>query len=673
MELVRGRPITEYCDTHRLTTRQRLALFLDICHAVQHAHQKGIIHRDLKPSNVIVTVHDVRPVAKVIDFGIAKATQGPLTDKTIYTQFTQLVGTPLYMSPEQAGLSDLDIDTRSDVYALGVLLYELLTGTTPFDGERLKNAGYDEMRRILREDEPSRPSTRLSTLQHARLSTIAEQRGVEPHRLSRNLRGELDWIVMKALEKDRDRRYESASAFAADVQRYLNDEEVVACPPSAGYRLQKYCRRNRRGLGGAGVVAAALVAATAVSIWQAVKARDAEHRAADEAAIACAVNDFLQRDLFGLSDALGQSDQFGGNPHLTVKETLDRAAARIGQRYDNQPLVEAAIRTAIGQTYRNVWEYELAILHLERALALRRTYLGPMHADTLTTAVFLANMYLWSGRHRDAIALHQQVLENRREVLGPDHPETLSSLGGLAGAYQFAGQLDTSAHLFEQLVDRQRVLRGPSHAETLSAMQGLAWNYGLMGRFTEALALDETNLKLLRSTAGPGPIPTWETNPIIQVCLWAGKFDQAERVARESLEAALRLQQQEDSLQSRNELSNMRGFLAVGLLRQGRYAEAEPFARQASAFQSKDFKHCYWLSALGAVLLGQGKYAEAEPLLLQGYQEMKLLEGRHPAVNRRLVEAGDWVVRLYEAMNQPDMARAWREKIGLAGPVNHDH
>jgi serine/threonine protein kinase len=246
MELVKGVPITDYCDRERLTTRQRLELFLSVCQAVQHAHQKGIIHRDLKPSNVLVEVHDVIPVVKVIDFGIAKATGQQLTDKTLFTGFAQLIGTPLYMSPEQAGQSSLDVDTRSDVYALGVLLYELLTGTTPFESETLKKVGLDEMRRIIREEEPPTPSQRLSTLEAKACSTVSERRGVDERRLRQLLQGELDWIVMKALEKDRNRRYESASAMAADVQRYLNDEPVAACPPSAGYRLRKYARRHRR-------------------------------------------------------------------------------------------------------------------------------------------------------------------------------------------------------------------------------------------------------------------------------------------------------------------------------------------------------------------------------------------------------------------------------------------
>jgi serine/threonine protein kinase/Tfp pilus assembly protein PilF len=281
MELVKGTPITDYCDQHRLTTRQRLELFLDVCQAVQHAHHKGIIHRDLKPSNVLVSLHDVTPVVKVIDFGVAKATSGQLADKTVYTQFTQMIGTPLYMSPEQAGKSDLDVDTRSDVYSLGVLLYELLTGTTPFESEALKKADYDEMRRIIREEEPPRPSTRLSTMQQAHLSTIAEQRGLEPRRLSQQVHGELDWIVMKALEKDRGRRYETVSAFAADVQRYLSDEPVQACPPSAAYRFRKFARRNKVTLGTAGVVAAALLIGTAVSVWQAVEANAARKLAGE--------------------------------------------------------------------------------------------------------------------------------------------------------------------------------------------------------------------------------------------------------------------------------------------------------------------------------------------------------------------------------------------------------
>ncbi len=275
MELVRGVPITEFCEQQRLSIRDRLALFIDVCHAVQHAHQRGVIHRDLKPSNVMVTLHDVTPVVKVIDFGVAKAIGEPLTDKTIYTRFAQMIGTPMYMSPEQAELNSLDVDTRSDVYALGVLLYELLTGTTPYDQKRMQTATFDELRRIIREEEPPRPSTRLSTRAAANESTSAAKRGLLPETVARTLRGELDWVVMKAMEKDRRRRYESAADLARDVQRYLDQQPVVARRPSTWYRLQKFAQRNKVVFTASSLVLLALVTGTAVSTWQAIRATNA--------------------------------------------------------------------------------------------------------------------------------------------------------------------------------------------------------------------------------------------------------------------------------------------------------------------------------------------------------------------------------------------------------------
>jgi tetratricopeptide (TPR) repeat protein len=290
MELVRGIPITRYCDDKRLTTGERLGLFISVCQAVQHAHQKGVIHRDLKPSNILVSPHDGVPVVKVIDFGVAKALGQQLTDKTLFTAFAQLIGTPLYMAPEQAELNALDIDTRTDVYSLGVLLYELLTGTTPFNEQRLRAARFDEMRRIIREEEPPKPSTRVSTLALA-ATTVSEKRKAEPQQLSRLLRGELDWVVMKSLEKDRDRRYESASALAADVGRYLHDEPVQACPPSAAYRVHKFARRHKPALVMSALAVLACVVLAGTVGWtlrdraaQEAKMRADVERALDEAA-----------------------------------------------------------------------------------------------------------------------------------------------------------------------------------------------------------------------------------------------------------------------------------------------------------------------------------------------------------------------------------------------------
>src|SRR4051794_14714052 len=278
MELVRGVPVTRYCDENNLPTIERLRLFMAVCQAIQHAHQKGIIHRDIKPSNILVTLHDGVPVPKVIDFGIAKATSGELTDKTIYTQFQQFIGTPAYVSPEQAEMSGLDMDTRSDIYSLGVLLYELLVGRTPFDGKELVMSGLDEMRRVIREQEPLRPSTRLSTITPEELTLTAKRRSAEPPKLVHSLRGDLDWIVMKCLEKDRARRYETATGISADLKRYLQNEPVVARPPSMAYQFQKFVRRHKGAVAAASAVAMALVLGLGFATFAFLRERQARLR-----------------------------------------------------------------------------------------------------------------------------------------------------------------------------------------------------------------------------------------------------------------------------------------------------------------------------------------------------------------------------------------------------------
>ena len=388
MELVKGIPITKYCDEKKLNLRERLELMIPVCQAIQHAHQKGIIHRDIKPSNVLVAQYDGKPVPKVIDFGVAKAVAQKLTEKTMFTEFGQVIGTLEYMSQEQAELNQLDIDTRSDVYSLGVLLYELLTGSTPLDGKKLRTAAYGEMLRMIREDEPQRPSNRLSTIDT--LASVAANRQLEPGKLSGLMRGELDWIVMMALEKDRNRRYETANGMAMDIQRYLNDDQVLACPPSSVYRLRKFARRNKGLLVTGALVAASLCAGLLGTTWQAIlatraeaearqqertalasadserqaresesdqrrkaeiaeaEARQHEHKAKDQLAISTAVTEFLQKDLLGQAGSLAQAkSEFTPDPDLTIRKALDRASINVGERFKDRPELEAAIRFTV--------------------------------------------------------------------------------------------------------------------------------------------------------------------------------------------------------------------------------------------------------------------------------------------------------------------------------------
>lgn len=362
MELVRGLPITDFCDHQKMSVRERLHLMIDICFAVHHAHQKGIIHRDIKPSNVMVTLHDGKPVAKVIDFGVAKAIGNKLTDQTVYTRFLSMIGTPLYMSPEQAEMSGLDVDTRSDIFSLGVLLYELLAGTTPFDRSRMDSAGLDEIRRIIREEEPLRPSNRVTT-QAKTLSTVADQRGLGTHRLVSTLEGDLDWIVMKALEKDRTRRYDSAASLADDIHRYLNGEPIFARPPSALYQFQKFARRYRAVIITAGLVGCSLILGTAVSVWQMSKAIAAQRK--------------------------------------------------LGQFAEN--LTRSSVLVASGQTHADAGRYRDAARDYDAAVSIQPTYFLPR----IQRAQLYSELFLWTEAAEDyRFVLNSGVATSQPQWMG---------------------------------------------------------------------------------------------------------------------------------------------------------------------------------------------------------------------------------------------------------------
>jgi tetratricopeptide (TPR) repeat protein len=543
MELVRGVRITEYCDQHNLPTRERLGLFIKVCQAIQHAHQKGIIHRDIKPSNILVTVNDGVAVPKVIDFGIAKATEGRLTDKTLFTAFQQFMGTPAYMSPEQAEMTSLDIDTRSDIYSLGVLLYELLTGKTPFDARELLAAGLDALRRTIREQEPPRPSTRLSTLLAADQTEIARCRHTDPPRLMNLLRGELDWIVMKALEKDRTRRYETANGFALDIRRYLADEPVTAAAPSAVYRFGKFARRNKAALSVAAAIAFILVIATAASTWQAIRATKAEElvkKRVLEVAAERDAKDKARRESEAITTFLTQifesPDPRRAGRNITVAETLGRVVNKLNADLAIPPERRAQLQTTFGRTYRALGFPREAIPLHEKVLEYVMATHGPGHQHTLSAMTDLANSYDDAGRRTEALKLREEVLPLSRKVHGPEHPSTLNVMENLAISYRDAGRRDAARKLQEELLPLRRKVLGPEHSETIHTMQNLAMSYRDAGRRDEALQLQEQVLSVSRKVYGPEhPATLNAINNLAISHLEALRFDQSITLLEEAL------------------------------------------------------------------------------------------------------------------------------------------
>ena len=572
MELVKGVPITDYCDHHKLTPQARLELFVQACQAIQHAHQKGIIHRDIKPSNVLVALYDDRPVVKVIDFGVAKATGGTLTEATIDTGFGGVVGTPQYMSPEQATFNNLDIDTRTDVYALGVLLYELLTGSPPFSRKELEKKGLLEILRVVREEEPPRPSTKLSTADA--LPSLSANRGTEPKKLTGLLRNELDWVVMKALEKDRTRRYETANGFAADVQRYLSGEAVIAHPPSTAYRIKKFVRRYRGQVIAASLVLLALltgVVGTALGLLEARRqtaiARDEaeakeqaraeetnqraiaqeKERQANAAAekertarleeerqrkYAQAIADFVVDDFLALTSVEGQ-DRFGGegeglDRNATLLDLLYRAAEKLKGRKDLAPQIEAKLCWIVGVNYRGVGEAAKGIPFLERSVELWRKALGVDHQVTLNAINSLGMSYLRSGKLDQAVLLHEETLKLRKDTLGPDHIDTLVSMNNLARTYEVAGKWDKALPLQEEAYRRQKETLGPDHRDTLVGMYNLAMAYRSAGKWDEALSLSVKVYHLSKDKHGSDRYHTLiYMNGLAVVYMDTGKHDLA--------------------------------------------------------------------------------------------------------------------------------------------------
>jgi len=661
MELVQGEPISVYCARHALSIKQRLALFEQVCAAVQHAHGKGIIHRDLKPSNILVSTQDGQPFARVIDFGIAKATTGRLTDQTLMTEIALMMGTPLYMSPEQAAGS-ADIDTRTDIYALGVILYELLTDSTPIDSTTLRGASHAEMQRLISEAEPLLPSARL-------MHPTTQQLGVTPRssselrKLAATLRGELDWVVMKAIEKDRTRRYETASAFASDIRSYLAGEPVQAAPPSALYRLRKAVARNRTLVAAAAAVLAALSIGLAGFAWQAKVANARADELAqvsrfqaqmlnqvDPTRAGLLLSDDVQAQFAAAlaktpgsaSEHDARRDSFARQWQLInttdaarnlIDSTILKPAARaIDAQFQDQPLVAATLRQVLASLYYTLGLYDASLPLQKSALDIRSRVLGPEHLETMASMNSMGVLLADRGDLVEAEELDRRVLALRRRVMGPEHRDTLESINNLALVLKNMGQYEESEALFRASLAGHRRTHGDDDTHTISAMSNLGLLLMARGNLDEAEVLfREAIAALRRISAEHLPDYPIAVNNLATVLFEQHKLAEAEPYFREALLKSRELlgEAHPDTLVS---ISNL-GML---LQDEGKLDEAERFNREALEKMRRVLgeDHPSTLTAttnLGSLLMDERKWDEAEPLLRRALDGSRRVSGDdHP-------------------------------------------
>jgi serine/threonine protein kinase/Tfp pilus assembly protein PilF len=649
MERVKGVPLTEYCDTHVLTTEARIRLFIPVCRAVQHAHQKGVIHRDLKPSNILVAVHDGEPRPKVIDFGIAKAMGPSLTEKTLVTQAGYLIGTPAYMSPEQAEASGLDVDTRTDIYSLGVMLYELLVGTRPYDLPRVADAA---IRRAIRDRDAPVPSSKLTTLPGETRETIAKRRDTDPRTLKRELKGDLDWVIMKAIEKDRTRRYETSSGLALELERYLKDEPVLARPPSALYRFHKFARRHKVALTSAALAILALAAGAVATSIGMVRARRAEDAARIEAQTAQQVSEFMV-DLFEVSDP----GEARGN-EVTAREILDQGAEQIDEELSDQPVVQARLMHVMGEVYQKLGLYPESASLLEGALDTRRE-LYPGGDSALAASINqLAELRQLQGEYDEAEQLYDEAIAMRRGLFGDQHLDLATSLSNLALLNYQRRDLDTAETMFREVLEMRRALLDEGHEGIAASLNNLGGTLMAQEEFGEAETFLREALDIWREALGDDhPSVTAGMNNLANVLFRQQKHDEAEPIMRQVL-ATRREVFGDRHPNVATSLNNLAQLLRV----KGDYEEAETMMREAVEIQREATSDEHPLFALalrnlGAILKAKEEYEEAEDIYQQSLSiflaQFGEDHGQVAAARRNLAE-------LYDAWGQPEKAAEYR-------------
>jgi eukaryotic-like serine/threonine-protein kinase len=633
MEYVSGLPITDYCDQKKLKIADRLELFIQVCEGVQHAHQKAIIHRDLKPANILVQDVDGKPAPRIIDFGLAKATTPREAGETVFTQLGHFMGTPGYVSPEQADPTVQDVDTRTDVYSLGVVLYVLLTGLQPFETKQRQKQPLDELLRRLREEEPPRPSTKVGADRDTSAET-AHARGTEPKELVSILRGDLDWITMRALEKDRARRYGSPSELAADIQRYLNHEPVVARPTSAGYRVRKYVRRHRvavAGFVGLVLLLSAFSVLQAVQLRRITRERDrAAHerdRATHERDRATRITDFMTQ-MFKVSDP----NEARGNT-VTAREILDKASNDMGTGLAKDPEVQAQMMQVMASTYLNLGLNPRAHELAQRALDARQSLLGPDDPRTFESMTQLGRVLDHEGREPEAEKLERQALAGERRIVGPDDPLTIETMSNLAWIVEAQGRFDESEKLTREVIDTATRKLGPESTQVLAAMGNLGtvlWN---QGRYDEAEREYRQLLDVDRRVLGPDHPGTLNTMGHLAMTFESeGRSSEAEQMYRDVLAIEQRVLGPEHP-----GLTGDMFNLATLLSNEGHHAEAEKLYREALTIQLRTYgpEHPRTLlskSGLADELFKEGHVHEAEQLNRETLASMiRVIGPEHPS------------------------------------------